>query len=83
MLLADRLSRLDAGQNGHFEVHQDEIGVSGGDRIQGRRAIVGRADERAVAQFRDRTDVREVELEPLPLEEIFVALCGADEGGAS
>jgi len=56
------------------QVHHAGVGVD---------AIVGRADERAVAQFRDRTDVREVELEPLPLEEIFVALCGADEGGAS
>ncbi|MEE4272756.1 MAG: ABC transporter ATP-binding protein [Thermoanaerobaculales bacterium] len=45
-------------------------------------AVVGCADDDAVAAFRDRTGVGDLEVESLGLEEIFVALCGDDEGGA-
>jgi len=45
-------------------------------------AVIGRADDGAVRGFREATGVAEVELEPLGLEEIFVALCGDENGGA-
>lgn len=45
-------------------------------------AVIGRADHDSVRGFRETTGITEVELEPLGLEEIFVALCGDDEGGA-
>jgi len=44
-------------------------------------AVVGRADHDSVRGFRETTGITEVELEPLGLEEIFVALCGDNEGG--
>jgi ABC-2 type transport system ATP-binding protein len=51
-------------------------------RLVGQRvdAVVGRARGEAVAAVRELA-VSQVELEPLSLEEIFVALCGDDEGG--
>jgi len=45
-------------------------------------AVVGRADEPSIAGFREAVDVSDFELEALSLEEIFVALCGEDPGGA-
>jgi ABC-2 type transport system ATP-binding protein len=45
--------------------------------------VVGRADHDAVAVFRQAAEVSDVEIEPLSLEEIFVALCGDENGGAS
>jgi len=45
-------------------------------------AVIGRADHAAVSAFRETTGVSELELEPLSLEEIFVAICGDEEGGA-
>jgi ABC-2 type transport system ATP-binding protein len=52
-------------------------------RLVGQRvdAVVGRARGEAVAAVRELA-VSQVELEPLSLEEIFVALCGDGEGGA-
>lgn len=44
-------------------------------------AVIGRADRDAVRGFRETTGITEVELEPIGLEEIFVALCGDEEGG--
>jgi ABC-2 type transport system ATP-binding protein len=44
-------------------------------------SVVGRADHETVRMFRETTGVTDVELEPLGLEEIFVALCGDGEGG--
>ncbi len=44
-------------------------------------AVVGRADHEVVAAFRQRAGVSDVEIEPLSLEEIFVALCGDSNGG--
>lgn len=46
-------------------------------------AVVGRADHAALAVFRDTAGVSEIEIEPLSLEEIFVALCGDENGGVS
>ncbi|HSN57736.1 MAG TPA: ABC transporter ATP-binding protein [Candidatus Sulfomarinibacteraceae bacterium] len=43
-------------------------------------AVVGRAGDDAVAALSE-VAVSEVAVEPLSLEEIFVALCGDDEGG--
>jgi len=45
-------------------------------------AVVGRADERSIAGFREAVDVTDFALEVLSLEEIFVALCGEESGGA-
>ncbi len=45
-------------------------------------AVIGRADHAAVARFKETAGVGEIDLEPLSLEEIFVALCGDDNGGA-
>jgi len=45
-------------------------------------AVVGRADHAAVTEFMNEVGVDELEIEPLSLEEIFVALCGDEEGGA-
>ena len=45
-------------------------------------AIVGRADHKALQEFREAVGVTEIEVESLGLEEIFVALCGDEEGGA-
>ncbi|MGD8439422.1 MAG: ABC transporter ATP-binding protein [Holophagae bacterium] len=45
-------------------------------------AIVGRADDETSARFKAAVDVSDVTLEPIGLEEIFVALCGDDGGGA-
>jgi ABC-2 type transport system ATP-binding protein len=49
----------------------------------GRRidAVIGRTDENALGSIRATAGV-EIDLEPLSLEEIFVALCGDEEGGA-
>jgi len=44
-------------------------------------AVIGRADQDAIRAFRESTGVAEVEVEPLGLEEIFVALCGGDDKG--
>jgi ABC-type multidrug transport system ATPase subunit len=44
-------------------------------------AVIGRADHDLVRGFREATGITEVELEPLGLEEIFVALCGDGNGG--
>jgi ABC-2 type transport system ATP-binding protein len=44
-------------------------------------AVIGRADHAAVAAFKDAAGATEIELEPLSLEEIFVALCGDEDGG--
>jgi ABC-2 type transport system ATP-binding protein len=44
-------------------------------------AVVGRADGDSVAAFRNAVEVTDLELEPLSLEEIFIALCGDEEGG--
>ena len=44
-------------------------------------AVIGRADHDTVRGFREQTGVTDVELEPLGLEEIFVALCGDGNGG--
>ena len=46
-------------------------------------AVVGRADEAAIAGFRAAVDITDLELEALSLEEIFVALCGEEPGGES
>jgi ABC-2 type transport system ATP-binding protein len=53
-------------------------------RLVGARvdAVVGRADGASVAAFREAVEVGELEIEPLSLEDIFVALCGDEEGGA-
>jgi len=45
-------------------------------------AVIGRAEHAAVAEFMNAIGADELEIEPLSLEEIFVALCGGDEGGA-
>jgi ABC-2 type transport system ATP-binding protein len=45
-------------------------------------AVVGRADDEAIAEFRRNVEITDLELEPLSLEEIFVALCGDEDGGA-
>lgn len=44
-------------------------------------AVIGRANHDAVRVFREITGIAEVEIEPLGLEEIFVALCGDDDKG--
>jgi ABC-2 type transport system ATP-binding protein len=44
--------------------------------------VVGRADRAAAANLKETFGITEVEVEPLSLEEIFVALCGYDGGGA-
>jgi ABC-2 type transport system ATP-binding protein len=44
-------------------------------------AVVGRADDGAVARLHEAVGATELELESLSLEEIFVALCGDEEGG--
>jgi ABC-2 type transport system ATP-binding protein len=44
-------------------------------------AIVGRGDDEATARFRAAVEVSEFSLERIGLEEIFVALCGDEEGG--
>jgi len=44
-------------------------------------AVVGRADDSAIAEFRQNIEITDLELEPLSLEEIFVALCGEESGG--
>jgi len=44
-------------------------------------AVIGRADDGTVAGFRERVQITELELDPLSLEEIFVALCGDENGG--
>jgi len=62
------LERLEAAESRHVGAVVD--------------AVVGRADEASVAAFREAVDVSEMELEPLSLEEIFVALCGDEAGGA-
>ncbi len=53
-------------------------------RLVGARvdAVIGRADHAAVARFKETVGITEVEVEPLSLEEIFVALCGDGQGGA-
>ena len=38
-------------------------------------AVIGRADHESIRRFRETTGITDVELEPLGLEEIFVALC--------
>jgi len=45
-------------------------------------AVVGCADDEAIAEFRRNVEITDLELEPLSLEEIFVALCGDEDGGA-
>jgi len=45
-------------------------------------AVVGRADGEAVVRFRETVGITDLELESMGLEEIFVALCGDEEGGA-
>jgi ABC-2 type transport system ATP-binding protein len=45
-------------------------------------AVIGRADHAAVTDFMNRIGADELEIEPLSLEEIFVALCGDEEGSA-
>ena len=45
-------------------------------------AVVGRAGRDAVAGFREAVGITEIEVEPLSLEDIFVALCGDEDGGA-
>lgn len=45
-------------------------------------AVIGRAEHAAVTEFMSTIGVDELEIEPLSLEEIFVALCGNEEGGA-
>jgi ABC-2 type transport system ATP-binding protein len=54
-------------------------------RLVGNRvdAVVGRAEPEAVEGFIAATGAVELSLEPVALEEIFVALCGDDTGGAS
>jgi ABC-2 type transport system ATP-binding protein len=44
-------------------------------------AVIGHADPGEVEKFKSATAAAEIEIEPLSLEEIFVALCGEDEGG--
>jgi len=44
-------------------------------------AVVGRVDDSAIARFHEAVQVTDLELEPLSLEEIFVALCGEESGG--
>jgi len=44
-------------------------------------AILGRPNDAAITEFTTLIDARELELEPLSLEEIFVALCGNEEEG--
>lgn len=46
-------------------------------------AVIGRVDQAAIEEFKNTTNVSELEIEPLSLEEIFVALCGDDDGGAA
>lgn len=43
--------------------------------------IVGRAERDRVSEFGGTSGISEIEIEPLGLEEIFVALCGDDSGG--
>ncbi|MEE4273495.1 MAG: ABC transporter ATP-binding protein [Thermoanaerobaculales bacterium] len=52
-------------------------------RVVGARvdAVLGQTDRESIKRFREITGITEVELEPLGLEEIFVALCGDDYGG--
>lgn len=45
-------------------------------------AVIGRADHDVVTEFRETTGIIDVEVEPLSLEEIFVVLCGDEDGGA-
>lgn len=46
-------------------------------------AVVGRADRDGIAALGETAGRVEIEVEPLALEEIFVALCGDEGGGAS
>lgn len=46
-------------------------------------AVVGRADRDRLAALGEAAGRQEIEVEPLALEEIFVALCGDEGGGAS
>jgi ABC-2 type transport system ATP-binding protein len=62
------LARLDVAESRHVGAVVD--------------AVVGRADEASIAGFREVVDVTDFELEALSLEEIFVALCGEEPGGA-
>ena len=45
-------------------------------------AVVGCVDESSISRFREAVEVTDFELDPLSLEEIFVALCGEESGGA-
>jgi len=45
-------------------------------------AVVGRADHARVSAFMEAVGLTDLEIEPLSLEEIFVALCGNETGGA-
>jgi len=44
-------------------------------------AVVGRADHARVSAFMEAVGLSDLEIEPLSLEEIFVALCGDETGG--
>ena len=44
-------------------------------------AVIGRVDQGAVAAFKAAVGVDDIEVEPMSLEEIFVALCGDENGG--
>ena len=44
-------------------------------------AVIGRVDQGAVAAFKAAVSVDDIEVEPMSLEEIFVALCGDENGG--
>ena len=46
----------------------------------GVNAVVGRVDDSDIARFHEVVQVTDLELEPLSLEEIFVALCGEESG---
>lgn len=45
-------------------------------------AVIGLADQTAISAIRDTAGISDIEIEPLSLEEIFVALCGDEDGGA-
>ena len=44
-------------------------------------AVVGLADHARVSAFMEAVGLTDLEIEPLSLEEIFVALCGDENGG--
>ena len=44
-------------------------------------AVVGRVDDETSAGFRAAVEVSDFSLEPIGLEEIFIALCGDQQGG--